>query len=79
MGETYIVTELIETDLQRIIKTASIQLEDQHIKFITYQLIKALLYVHTANLIHRDIKPSNILVSESCEIKIWYNKLRLYL
>lgn len=71
MGETYIVTELIETDLQRIIKTASIQLEDQHIKFITYQLIKALLYVHTANLIHRDIKPSNILVSESCEIKIW--------
>ena len=71
MGETYIVTELIETDLQRIIKTATIQLEDQHIKFITYQLIKALLYVHTANLIHRDIKPSNILVSESCEIKIW--------
>ena len=72
IGEIYLVTDLLATDLTRILKATDIQLSDQQIKYITYQLIKALLYIHTANLIHRDLKPSNILVNESCDIKIWY-------
>ncbi len=75
MGDIYLVTDLMQTDLHRIIKTSQIKLEDQHIKYITYQLMKALKYIHTANVIHRDLKPSNILVAESCDIKIWYSTL----
>ena len=38
-------------------------LEEIHKKFIIYQLIKALKYMHSGELIHRDLKPSNILLN----------------
>ena len=42
----------------------------KHIQYITYQLLKALKYIHSAKLLHRDIKPSNILIDSSCSIKL---------
>jgi mitogen-activated protein kinase 1/3 len=35
-----------------------------------YQLLRGLLYMHSANVIHRDIKPSNLLVNKNCDLKI---------
>ena len=40
------------------------------IRFVTYQLLKALKYVHSARLLHRDVKPSNVLVDAGCAIKL---------
>ena len=48
------------------------QLSEEHIQFIIYQILRALLYLHSANIIHRDLKPSNILATKTCEIQIWY-------
>jgi mitogen-activated protein kinase 15 len=45
-------------------------LEDIHKKFITYQILKALKYMHSGDLIHRDLKPSNILLNSECHAKI---------
>lgn len=39
-------------------------------KFVLYQILKGLKYVHSAQLIHRDLKPSNILINTDCESKI---------
>lgn len=59
----------MDTDLYKIIKSNQ-QLSDDHYKFIIYQIFRALLYLHSANIIHRDIKPSNILINEDCIIKL---------
>lgn len=35
-----------------------------------YQLIKALKYLHSGNLLHRDLKPSNCLLNSACDLKL---------
>ena len=35
-----------------------------------YQLLRGVLFLHSANIMHRDLKPSNILVNINCDLKI---------
>ena len=44
-----------ETDLHNVISKGNI-LQSMHIKFVTYQLMKALKFLHSGNVIHRDLK-----------------------
>ncbi|GLD97445.1 hypothetical protein PINS_up006129 [Pythium insidiosum] len=67
--DVYIVSELMATDLHRVIYSRH-ALSDEHIAFFMYQMLCAMKYVHSANVIHRDLKPSNILVNPNCELKI---------
>lgn len=41
-----------------------------HIKYIIYQLLRALKYLHSANVIHRDLKPSNLAITEECDLTV---------
>ncbi|KAI3654962.1 hypothetical protein MP228_000342 [Amoeboaphelidium protococcarum] len=66
--DIYFVTELLGTDLQRLL--ASRRLDKQYIQYFLYQILVALKYVHSAGVVHRDLKPSNVLVNENCDLKI---------
>lgn len=67
--DIYMTSELVEGDLYSIIKSPQ-KLEEDHIKFIIYQILRGLKYQHSANVLHRDLKPRNILISSKCEVKI---------
>ena len=66
--DVYILFEYMEADLHNVISEGI--LKDVHIRFIIYQLAKALKYLHSGAIIHRDLKPSNILVNSNCTIKL---------
>jgi len=67
--DIYIVTDLMETDLHRVIYSKQV-LNEEHHQYFVYQVFRGLLYMHSANVVHRDLKPSNILVNKNCDLKI---------
>ncbi|KAM3331211.1 hypothetical protein ACQJBY_027312 [Aegilops geniculata] len=67
--DIYVVFELMESDLHQVIK-ANDDLTKEHYQFFLYQLLRALKYIHTANVYHRDLKPKNILANSNCKLKI---------
>lgn len=67
--DIYLSFEHMESDLHNAIKRGNV-LKDLHKRYIMYQLLSAMLYIHSGNVIHRDLKPSNILVDSTCRCKI---------
>eukprot|EP00039_Didymoeca_costata_P002161 m.57941 g.57941 ORF g.57941 m.57941 type:complete len:578 (+) comp11142_c0_seq4:179-1912(+) len=68
-NDVYVVMDLLESDLHRIIHSKQ-TLSEEHIRYFTYQLCRGLKYIHSANVLHRDIKPSNLLLTSTCDLKI---------
>jgi len=67
----YIVMEHMEIDLKTLLnRSDKVKLSEDIITHILYNLLSALKFLHSANVMHRDIKPSNILVDEDCNVKI---------
>ncbi|KAH7298967.1 hypothetical protein KP509_25G067200 [Ceratopteris richardii] len=67
--DIYVVFELMESDLHQVIK-ANDDLTSEHHQFFLYQLLRALKYIHTANVFHRDLKPKNVLANADCKLKL---------
>ncbi|XP_001991695.2 extracellular signal-regulated kinase 7 isoform X1 [Drosophila grimshawi] len=65
----YLVFEYMDSDLHNVIRKGNV-LRAIHKRFVTYQLINAIRYMHSGNVIHRDLKPSNILIDNKCRIKV---------
>ncbi|TFY60320.1 hypothetical protein EVG20_g7458 [Dentipellis fragilis] len=66
--EVYLVQELMETDLHRVIRTQT--LSDDHCQYFIYQTFRALKALHSADVLHRDLKPSNLLLNANCDLKL---------
>ncbi|KAL6011127.1 Mitogen-activated protein kinase ntf6 [Asimina triloba] len=79
-SDVYLVYELMDTDLNQIIRSSQALTED-HVQLLPVgeiQMLQAFLpfvtnqiaYIHSANVLHRDLKPSNLLVNANCDLKI---------
>jgi len=66
--EIYFIQELMQTDLHRVIRTQ--HLTDDHCQYLTYQTLRALKSIHSADIVHRDLKPANLLLNANCDLKV---------
>ncbi|KAK1373640.1 Mitogen-activated protein kinase [Heracleum sosnowskyi] len=67
--DVYIAYELMDADLNQVIRSSQALTED-HCRYFLYQLLRGLKYIHSANVLHRDLKPSNLLLNSNCDLKI---------
>jgi mitogen-activated protein kinase 15 len=66
--DIYLVFEYMDSNLHAAIGGGI--LEPIHKRYIAYQILKGLKYMHTGQVIHRDLKPSSILLKSDCTAKI---------
>mmetsp|Transcript_575 Transcript_575/g.1143 ORF Transcript_575/g.1143 Transcript_575/m.1143 type:complete len:427 (-) Transcript_575:289-1569(-) len=67
--DTFVVFEHMPTDLRRLLRSRT-ELNHDHIKYLLFQIMRGVGYLHSAKVFHRDLKPDNLLVNSKCELKI---------
>ena len=60
-SNVFIVQELMDVDLDCVLQNT--QLAVEHVRLFSYQLLRALKFIHSAFIIHRDIQLTNVLVN----------------
>jgi mitogen-activated protein kinase 15 len=66
--DVYLAFEYLEADLNRVVRAGL--LRDVHHRFVFWQLLCALRFLHSAGVVHRDLKPANILVNADASVKL---------
>ncbi len=67
--ELYIIMELLDSDLHRILQSKQ-ELSENHFRHFFHQLLSGVKYLHDNRIIHRDLKPGNLLVTKDCKLRI---------
>lgn len=69
--DVFLVMDYVDYDLKRIFTgTQPPVFSESHVTTIMYNVLCALNFMHSANVIHRDLKPANILINSECAVKI---------
>ena len=67
--DVYVVYELMDTDLEYVIKSGQ-EISDDHVQYISAQLLNGIAYLLRCSVVHRDLKPGNVLIDRNCRLKI---------
>lgn len=62
-GKLYLVFEYMDQNLLEVLEANPNGLPPDLVKLYIYQLVKAINWCHSSQIVHRDIKPENLLIN----------------
>jgi serine/threonine protein kinase len=68
-GDALFVLDFVETNLRDLLAADKKSVCDSA-QFIMFQLLSALNYIHSADIVHGDIRPERIAMDNDCNIKV---------
>lgn len=69
-GRLHLIFEYVDNTVLDYIERSPQGLDPSTVKKFMFQLLEALKYCHTHNVVHRDLKPENLLVSNKGVLKL---------
>lgn len=69
LDSLYLVMDFTEYNLQKLYDSET-KIQNEHVETLMYNILCALNFLSTSNVMHRDLKPSNILITPECNVKI---------
>lgn len=60
----------LDFDLARVLQSKPVAWTSDHVKFILYQIVLGIAYLHSRQVAHLDLNPKNILLSKECDVKL---------
>lgn len=68
-NDAFVVFELRPCNLSQVI-TSRMPLSPLYVRYLMFQLLCGIRYLHNSGVLHRDLKPSNLLVDDNFRLKI---------
>ena len=69
--DLYIVSDLMPSDLRKLLWDPKVVLTEEQVSFLAYQLFCGVAYMASAGVLHRDLKPENLLVDPAtCALRV---------
>eukprot|EP00899_Mesostigma_viride_P025298 jgi/Mesvir1/5953/Mv00712-RA.1 len=69
-NKIFIVMEFIPRNLLEVLEDSGNAIDHELVKKYIYQLIKAITFIHSQDIIYRDIKPENLLIDNNGTLKL---------
>ena len=69
--QLFLIQDYFGNDIAKLINEKNKMLiKEEHILIIIYNVLCALHFLHSANVVHRDLKPANILINDCCNVRL---------
>lgn len=67
----FMVMDYMQQDFAQLMnQVPRASITEDHIVILAYNMLCAINFMHSLNIIHRDIKPGNFLLDTDCKVKI---------
>jgi serine/threonine protein kinase len=70
LNSIYFVMDYYKGNLESLLYDFDKAISKKEALILSYNLLCAVKYLHSANIMHRDLKPDNILLTEDMQVKI---------